>query len=337
MGNRSPILEVRQLQTHFRSGHGVVKAVNGVDLTVYAGETVGLVGESGCGKSVTSLSVMGLLPKPAAAIVGGTIHFAGRDITHLPEKQMRKLRGNEMSMIFQEPMTSLNPVFTIGQQMAEPLRQHTSLTKRQIREKMVEMLQSVGIPRAGQIIDEYPHQLSGGMRQRIMISLAMLCQPKLLIADEPTTALDVTIQAQILQLMKEIKQKQQMAMLLITHDLGVVAEMCDRVVVMYGGQVVESAEVRTIFDQPRHPYTQGLLASMPNANERKGELKSIPGSVPRPDEVGQGCTFAPRCSQAMERCRHDRPPLVALPRQSCRCWLYAGEEETALEEVAHAT
>ncbi|WP_289139119.1 ABC transporter ATP-binding protein [uncultured Brevibacillus sp.] len=334
MGKESPLLEVKQLQTHIKTAGGVVKAVNGVDLTVYAGETLGIVGESGCGKSVTSLSVMGLLPKPMAYVERGHILFDGRDITELPEKEMRKLRGNEISMIFQEPMTSLNPVFTIGQQLSEPLRQHTSLNKKQIRTKIIEMLRSVGIPRAEQIIDEYPHQLSGGMRQRAMISLAMLCEPKLLIADEPTTALDVTIQAQILQLMREIKQEKKMSILLITHDLGVVAEMCDRVVVMYAGQVVENADVRTIFNSPKHPYTRGLLASMPNSNERKGELKSIPGSVPRPDELPQGCTFAPRCPQAVEKCWQERPPLLSLTHQFCRCWLYTHEHQ---EVAAHAT
>lgn len=334
MGKGSPILEVKQLQTHIKTAGGLVKAVNGVDLTVYAGETVGIVGESGCGKSVTSLSVMGLLPKPMAYIESGHILFAGRDITELPEKEMRKLRGNEISMIFQEPMTSLNPVFTIGQQLSEPLRQHTSLNKKQIRTKIVEMLRSVGIPRAEQIIDEYPHQLSGGMRQRAMITLAMLCEPKLLIADEPTTALDVTIQAQILQLMREIKQEKRMSILLITHDLGVVAEMCDRVVVMYAGQVVENADVRAIFNSPKHPYTKGLLASMPNSNERKGELKSIPGSVPRPDELPRGCTFAPRCLEAVEKCWQERPPLLSLTHQFCRCWLYTHEHQ---EVAAHAT
>lgn len=333
MLEKTPILEVKQLQTHFKTANGIVKAVDGVDLTIYEGETVGIVGESGCGKSVTSLSVMGLLPKPMAYIEHGSILFSGRDITQLSERAMRKLRGNEISMIFQEPMTSLNPVFTIGQQLSEPLKQHTRLNKKEIRQAVIAMLQSVGIPRAEQIIHEYPHQLSGGMRQRAMISLAMLCQPKLLIADEPTTALDVTIQAQILQLMKEIKARTNMAMMLITHDLGVVAEMCDRVTVMYAGQVVESADVRTLFNRPTHPYTRGLLASLPTANERKGELPSIPGSVPRPDEVPHGCTFAPRCSYATDRCREERPPLIAIDDQLCRCWFPIRTPQ----EVTHAT
>ncbi|MED4785187.1 ABC transporter ATP-binding protein [Brevibacillus choshinensis] len=333
MLEKAPVLEVKQLKTHFKTANGIVKAVDGVDLTIYEGETVGIVGESGCGKSVTSLSVMGLLPKPMAYIEQGSILFSGRDITQLSEREMRKLRGNEISMIFQEPMTSLNPVFTIGQQLSEPLKQHTRLSKKEIRQAVIAMLQSVGIPRAEQIMNEYPHQLSGGMRQRAMISLAMLCQPKLLIADEPTTALDVTIQAQILQLMKEIKARTNMAMMLITHDLGVVAEMCDRVTVMYAGQVVESADVRTIFNRPTHPYTQGLLASLPMSNERKGELQSIPGSVPRPDEVPIGCAFAPRCSYATDRCREERPPLIAIENQLCRCWFPISKPQ----EVTHAT
>ncbi|MFM1650757.1 ABC transporter ATP-binding protein [Brevibacillus sp. B_LB10_24] len=327
------VLEVRNLKTHFSTARGTVKAVDGIDLQVYEGETLGLVGESGCGKSVTSLSIMGLLPRPMARVADGEIWFQQTELTRLGEKEMRKIRGNEIAMIFQEPMTSLNPVFTIGQQLSEPLRQHTSLGKREIRQRVIEMLRQVGIPRAEQVIDEYPHQLSGGMRQRAMISLAMLCQPKLLIADEPTTALDVTIQAQILELMKTIKEKHNMSMLLITHDLGVVAEMCDRVAVMYAGQVVESADVRTIFNDARHPYTRGLLASMPNANQRKQELYSIPGSVPRPDELPAGCPFAPRCPQAFSKCLAERPPLIELGCRSCRCWLYECAEGEAVGHV----
>lgn len=332
MVERAAVLEIKDLKTYFKTPYGVVKAVNGIDIQVYEGETLGIVGESGCGKSVTSLSVMGLLPKPMAFIAGGEIRFDGRDLTKLKEREMRKLRGNEIAMIFQEPMTSLNPVFTIGQQLSEPLRQHTNLNKGQIRAKIIEMLKLVGIPRAEQIIDEYPHQLSGGMRQRVMISLAMLCEPKLLIADEPTTALDVTIQAQILELMKELREKQNMSMILITHDLGVVAEMCDRVVVMYAGQVVESADIRSIFNEPKHPYTQGLLASLPKMNERKTELSSIPGSVPRPDHLPKGCAFAPRCSSVFDKCLKERPPLKQIGNQQCRCWLY---HELEQEGTAH--
>ena len=327
MSAGSLLLEVKNLKTYIRTGNGIVKAVDGVDFSLREGETLGIVGESGCGKSITSLSVMGLLPQPMAYIEQGSILFNGRDLARLSEKEMRKLRGNEISMIFQEPMTSLNPVFTIGQQLSEPLRQHTNLSKKERRLKIIEMLRSVGIPRAEQIIDEYPHQLSGGMRQRVMICLAMLCQPRLLIADEPTTALDVTIQAQILQLMKEIKARNNMAMMLITHDLGVVAEMCDRVVVMYAGQIVESSDVRTLFYYPQHPYTKGLLASLPRANERKGELRSNPGSVPRPDELPRGCSFAPRCQEAIDKCREERPPLFTSAHHSCRCWLFTGTNQ----------
>ncbi|MET3698601.1 peptide/nickel transport system ATP-binding protein [Bacillus oleivorans] len=323
------VLKVENLKTYFKTPSGVVKAVNGIDFEVNEGETVGLVGESGCGKSVTSLSIMGLLPEPIGYIEDGRILLENKDITKLSEKEMRKLRGNDIAMIFQEPMTSLNPVFTIGQQLSEPLLQHTSLKKKEIRNKIIEMLKLVGIPRAEQIIDEYPHQLSGGMRQRVMISLAIVCQPKLLIADEPTTALDVTIQAQILELMKDITKKNQMSTVLITHDLGVVAEMCDRVIVMYAGQIVESTDVRTLFNNPKHPYSQGLLDSLPNANDRKKELRSIKGSVPRPDELPMGCTFAPRCPKVFKKCLEERPPLFQLENQFCRCWLYQDEEVVA--------
>ncbi|HYK72855.1 MAG TPA: ABC transporter ATP-binding protein, partial [Pseudoneobacillus sp.] len=240
---RRKILDVHDLNVQFKTTNGIIQPVNGVNIQIYEGETVGIVGESGCGKSVTSLALMGLLPFPVGYVSKGEIYLEEKEISRLKESQMRKIRGNEMAMIFQEPMTSLNPVFTIGEQLSEPLKQHTKLNKKEIRNRIIEMLQLVGIPRADEIIDEYPHQLSGGMRQRAMISLAMLCQPKLLIADEPTTALDVTIQAQILELMKKIKKENKMAIMLITHDLGVVAEMCDRVIVMYAGQVVESTDV----------------------------------------------------------------------------------------------
>lgn len=310
----------------FTGNHGRFHAVDEVDLEVYEGETLGIVGESGSGKSVTSLSIMGLLPRSIASIEQGEIRLEGRELAGLSEEEMRRLRGKDIAMIFQEPMTSLNPVFTIGEQLSEPLRQHTRLTRKERKKKIIETLQAVGIPRAEEIIHEYPHQLSGGMRQRVMISLAILCDPKLLIADEPTTALDVTIQAQILELLKQIKQERQMAIMLITHDLGVVAEMCDRVVVMYAGKVVESAEVRTLFSDPKHPYTRGLLASIPDRNKRKNEMVSIPGHVPRPDELPAGCAFAPRCPEAQDKCLVQKPPLLRLDRQECRCWLYENVE-----------
>jgi peptide/nickel transport system ATP-binding protein len=325
------ILDVKDLSIHFKTANGHVQPVNGVSFEVYEGETLGIVGESGCGKSITSLAIMGLLPNPIGYIAKGEIKLNNKEITHLKDRELRKLRGNEMAMIFQEPMTSLNPVFTIGEQLSEPLKQHTRLKKREIREKIIEMLQIVGIPRADEIVDEYPHQLSGGMRQRVMISLAMLCNPKLLIADEPTTALDVTIQAQILELMKRIKSENQMAMMLITHDLGVVAETCDRVMVMYAGQIVESTDVRTLFNDPKHPYSQGLLASLPNLNERKQSLYSIKGNVPRPDEIPKGCAFSTRCPKAFSKCHIEKPLLIQLENQSCRCWLFdtKGEEVMA--------
>lgn len=330
--NRTVVLEIVNLKTFFDTPQGLVKAVDGIDLKVYKGETLGIVGESGCGKSVTSLSIMGLLPQPIGFIESGHIWFGNRDLTQLKDKEMEKIRGNEIAMIFQEPMTSLNPVFTIGQQLSEPLRQHTTLGKKEIKQKIIEALNLVGIPRAQEIIDEYPHQLSGGMRQRTMIALAILCKPKLLIADEPTTALDVTIQAQILELMKKIKKDREMSVMLITHDLGVIAEMCDRVVVMYAGQIVESTDVRTLFNNAKHPYTQGLLSSLPKPNQRKGELNTIPGNVPRPDELPNGCKFAPRCPKAFDKCWEEQPPLLNLEDQACRCWLY---QDVYQEEVSH--
>lgn len=326
----NPVLKIENLNVRFKTPNGLVKAVNGVSLEVFQGETLGIVGESGCGKSVTSLAIMGLLPNPIGYVEEGTIFLEDKEISRLKDKDMKKIRGNDIAMIFQEPMTSLNPVFTIGEQLSEPLKQHTKLGRKEIKKKIIEMLKVVGIPRAEEIFNEYPHQLSGGMRQRVMISLAMLCEPKLLIADEPTTALDVTIQAQILELMKEINKTKNMSMVLITHDLGVVAEMCDRVSVMYAGQVVESTDVRTLFNEAKHPYTQGLLTSMPNANERKKELFSIKGNVPRPDELPKGCAFSTRCPKVFDKCLEESPPLIKLENQSCRCWLY----EDADREVA---
>ncbi|GAA5345445.1 ABC transporter ATP-binding protein [Planifilum fimeticola] len=316
------------MKLHFFTDKGVVKAVDGVDLTVKEGEVVGLVGESGCGKSVTSLAVMGLVEAPGR-IVGGSIRFGGRDLTKLSHREMRQIRGNEIAMIFQEPMTSLNPVFTIGNQMVEAVRLHQDVSKRQAREMALEMLKKVGISREG-ILDEYPHQLSGGMRQRVMIAMAMVCRPRLLIADEPTTALDVTIQAQILDLMRSLNREFGTAILLITHDMGVVAEMCDRVVVMYAGQVVEEADVRRMFRATQHPYTSGLLRSIPKLDERRERLYSIPGNVPSPRRMPTGCRFAPRCDRVMEICREAEPELFTVePGHLSRCWLHTrGEEVT---------
>ncbi|ETI66747.1 ABC transporter ATP-binding protein [Neobacillus vireti] len=321
------ILEIKNLQTHFTSDSGVVKAVDGVTITVNKGETVGVVGESGCGKSVTSLSVMRLLKDTPGKIVGGTIEFEGKNLEAISEKEMRMIRGNEIAMIFQEPMTSLNPVYKIGRQIEEAVQLHLKYDKKQARQHAINMLKLVGIPRAEEIVDEFPYQLSGGMRQRVMIAMAMACKPKLLIADEPTTALDVTIQAQILDLMRKLTKEGDTAIMLITHDLGVVAEMCDRVVVMYAGKVVEEADVFTIFENPKHPYTEGLLYSVPKLGQKVDRLDSIPGNVPTPSNMPEGCKFAPRCPKVMDICRQQDPELLLIDKEhTCRCWLYQNSE-----------
>lgn len=329
-----PVLEISQLKLHFFTDKGVVKAVDGVDLTVREGEIVGLVGESGCGKSVTSLAIMGLVPQPPGKVVGGAIRFQGNDLTKWNAKQLRKIRGNEMAMIFQEPMTSLNPLFTIGNQLIEAIRIHRKCSKQEARNLSVEMLRKVGINRAG-ILDEYPHQLSGGMRQRVMIAMAMILNPRLLIADEPTTALDVTIQAQILDLMKSLNKEFGTAILMITHDLGVVAEMCDRVIVMYAGQVVEETDRKRLFRDPKHPYTRGLLKSIPKLDDQKERLYSIPGQVPNPLQMPPGCRFAPRCEHAMEICLQKKPQLLPVEEgHLSRCWLH---QEEVSHEVARSS
>ncbi|WP_204519350.1 ABC transporter ATP-binding protein [Brevibacillus fulvus] len=302
------LLQVNNLQTHFHTEDGTVPSVNGVSFTVNSGETLAIVGESGCGKSVTSLSIMGLVAEPGK-IVGGEILFEGQDLLKLNKREMRKLRGNKISMIFQEPMTSLNPIFTIGNQIGEVLRLHEGLNKQQARERSIEMLKLVGIPRAEKVVENYPHQLSGGMRQRVMIAMALACNPRLLIADEPTTALDVTIQAQILELMNKLSKERETGVILITHDLGVVAEMADRVVVMYAGQVVEEAGVYELFSSPKHPYTKGLLQSLPKLDEQREELDSIEGTVPNPLDMPTGCAFHPRCPLADSRCMTAKPAL----------------------------
>jgi len=318
-----PILEVNNLQTHFITDNGEIPAVDNVSFTIHEGEILGLVGESGCGKSVTSLSIMGLIPKPPGKIVGGQIRFKGENLLDYSEKKMRSLRGNDIAMIFQEPMTSLNPVYTIGDQIGESFRIHNKMNKKEALARSIDMLRKVGIPRPEQIVHEYPHQLSGGMRQRVMIAMAMACEPKLLIADEPTTALDVTIQAQILDLMRQLNKKNETAIMLITHDLGVVAEICDRVVVMYGGKVVEQGDVRTILKNPKHPYTQGLIRSLPKLHEIEDRLYSIPGNVPKPGSITYGCRFTPRCEQVMSVCSEKDPELVQMnDNHFCRCLLY---------------
>jgi peptide/nickel transport system ATP-binding protein len=324
------LLEIKNLQTHFTSDRGVVRAVDGVSITVHRGESVGVVGESGCGKSVTSLSIMRLLKDTPGKIVGGTVEFEGKNLVEIPEKGMREIRGNEIAMIFQEPMTSLNPVYKIGRQIEESVMLHLNYNKKQAREHAIKMLQLVGIPRAEEIVHEYPYQLSGGMRQRVMIAMAMACKPKLLIADEPTTALDVTIQAQILDLMRKLREESNSSIMMITHDLGVVAEMCDRVVVMYAGKVVEEADVYTIFENPKHPYTIGLLESIPKLGQKAKRLDSIPGNVPTPGNMPKGCKFAPRCAKVMDICKSEDPVLTMVDKNhTCRCWLY--QDTTVLE------
>ncbi|MEK5067000.1 ABC transporter ATP-binding protein [Sporosarcina sp. FSL K6-1508] len=317
------VLKVTNLQTHFTSDSGVVKAVDGVSFEVSKGETLGIVGESGSGKSVTSLSIMRLLKDTPGHIAGGEILYEGRDLVKISENEIRKIRGNDIAMIFQEPMTSLNPVFKIGRQLEEAIILHLKMSKKQARVRSIEMLTAVGISRPDKIVHEFPHQLSGGMRQRVMIAMAMACNPKVLIADEPTTALDVTIQAQILDLMRNLTKTTDTAILLITHDLGVVAEMCDRVVVMYGGRAVEESDVLSIFANPKHPYTQGLLASIPKIGERVERLQSIPGNVPIPSRMPEGCKFAPRCPHAMDICWEKEPEFKeVLMKHSVRCWLH---------------
>jgi peptide/nickel transport system ATP-binding protein len=308
-----PLLEVEGLKTWFYTRDGVVRAVDGVSFAVHPGETLAVVGESGCGKSVTSLSILRLIASPPGRTIAGRIRFEGRDLLALPEEEMRKVRGNEISMIFQEPMTSLNPVLTIGRQIAETLTVHRGLSRPAALAHAVEMLRLVGIPEPARRATQYPHQLSGGMRQRVMIAMALACNPRLLIADEPTTALDVTIQAQILDLMRNLKAQTGAAIVLITHDLGVVAEMAQRVVVMYAGRKVEEAGAAQLFTRPRHPYTRGLLASIPRLGEAeaagRARLAEIPGVVPSLKEEIAGCIFAPRCPHAAARCLRDYPPL----------------------------
>ncbi len=319
----APLLEVDNLKTHFFTRDGVVRAVDGVSFTVNAGETLAVVGESGCGKSVTALSILRLIASPPGKVVAGEIRFQGRDLLQLSEAEMRGIRGNDISMIFQEPMTSLNPVLTVSRQIAEALTLHRGLSRRDAHARAIEMLKLVHIAEPERRVTEYPHQLSGGMRQRVMIAMALACNPKLLIADEPTTALDVTIQAQILDLMRELKDKTGAAIVLITHDLGVVADMAQRVVVMYAGRIVEQARVAAIYAHPRHPYTAGLLASIPRlADEDDNKrLTEIPGMVPSLKEAIAGCVFAPRCGYATQRCRHEYPPLEEKsPGHSVACW-----------------
>ena len=317
------LLEVKHLRTEFFSSKkSSVTAVDDVSFDIKKGEIVGLVGESGCGKSVTSLSIMQLLKETPGKVTNGEVIFQGRNLLDASKKEMLDIRGDKMSMIFQEPMSSLNPSMRIDKQMIEGIRLHTPLTKAEARKKAADILSQVGIPDPQRVLKNYPHQLSGGMSQRVMIAMAMSCEPDLLIADEPTTALDVTIQAQILELMKKIQQDKGMSILLITHDLGVVAEMCSRVIVMYAGKIVEEAPVEILFANPTHPYTQGLIASVPKLGSGVKVLPSIPGSVPDLSAMPKGCRFAPRCKYATEKCHQEQPELLSVgEKQKCRCWL----------------
>lgn len=325
----STILRIRDLRTHFFTERGLIKAVDGINLDVEAGTTLGLVGESGCGKSVTALSIMGLVPHPPGRIVGGEILFNGRDLTKLTEKEMCRIRGGEIAMVFQEPMTSLNPVFTIGNQIAEGLRLHLKMSKAEAREKTLELMRLVGIPSPEKRIKEYPHQMSGGMRQRVMIAMAISCDPSLLIADEPTTALDVTIQAQILDLIRDLMESLGMTMILISHDLGVIARIAKKAAIMYAGKIVEEGRIENLFHHPRHPYTVGLLKSAPRADrEEKHRLDTIPGSVPNLLNLPSGCVFHPRCSYAQEVCREEVPPLRAIGENSQKSACFFAEKVT---------
>ena len=320
------MLQVKGLKTYYYTEEGVVPAVDGLDFEVAQGETFAIVGESGCGKSVTSLSILGLIPNPPGKIIAGEILYNGEDLLKKTEKQMRAIRGNEISMIFQEPMTSLNPVFTVGRQISESFKYHQHLGKKEARDRAIEMLRLVGIPSPDKVVDDYPHQLSGGMRQRVMIAMALACNPRVLIADEPTTALDVTIQAQIMRLLKQLKEKMGTSIILITHDLGVVAQIAQRVMVMYCGEAVECCAAREIYKNPLHPYTSGLLVSVPKlTDDDMAELPAIPGMVPSPSELPKGCRFAPRCGKCGPRCLQEKPELVELEDgHKVRCFLYEG-------------
>jgi oligopeptide/dipeptide ABC transporter ATP-binding protein len=331
--NQEPLVQIKGLKTYFYTEEGVVPAIDGVDFEVRRGETLAIVGESGSGKSVTSLSIMRLIPSPPGKIVEGEVIFNGESLLTKTEAQMRQIRGNKISMIFQEPMTSLNPVYRVGDQIAESLKLHQGMKPKQALKEAVRLLEVVGIPEAERRVKQYPHELSGGMRQRVMIAIALACNPELLIADEPTTALDVTIQNQILHLMKQLKEKTNTSIILITHDLGVVAEIADRVVVMYAGQVVEQGDVFTIFENPKHPYTVGLLESMPSHKKRTGKLKTIEGVVPNPLHLPAGCRFAPRCDYATDLCRSEIPELLNTgEEETVRCWKYTERWEGNLHE-----
>lgn len=310
MHEQDKVLSVRDLQLYFDNDFGSVQILNGINFDIYKGETLGIVGESGCGKSMTSFSIIRLLQSPPARVTG-EILFQGQNLLELQESEMQKIRGNRISMIFQEPMTSLNPLFTIGNQLVETFRLHQGMGKKEAMQHAVEMLRMVNVALPEQRVKEYPHQLSGGMRQRVMIAMALACRPELLIADEPTTALDVTVQAQVLDLMRNMQKELNTAIALITHDLGVIKEMCDRVIVLYCGEVMEEAPVKELFRNPQHPYTIGLLSTLPKFGQT-GRLATIPGTVPPAGQFPTGCVFAPRCPYATEKCRNSKPPMVEI-------------------------
>ncbi|WP_261131034.1 ABC transporter ATP-binding protein [Bacillus sp. Marseille-Q3570] len=328
------LLKVDNLVTKFKTAEGKLSAVRGVSFSVNKGETVCIVGESGCGKSITSLSIMGLLPNNGE-ISEGSVRFSGQELTKLSKEELRKLRGNKMSMIFQEPMTALNPVFTVGFQLREPLMIHKKLSQREAHRKGIELLNQVGIPYPEKRMSQYPHELSGGMRQRVMIAIALACRPSLLIADEPTTALDVTIQAQILDLIDEMKEELGMGVIMVTHDMGVVAEVADRVMVMYAGEKIEEADVESLFMNPQHPYTKGLLKSVPNVDDRDHQLEPIPGTLPNLNEKISGCRFHNRCEFATEKCREQSPKTFTVNEgHTVRCWLQEVEQNDDAETAA---
>lgn len=324
----TPLLEVENLRVEFQTQNGIAKAIDGLSFAVGAGEVLGIVGESGCGKSMTALSILGLIPSPPGRIAYGTIRLNGRDLVGLDNNAMRSIRGGEVSMVFQEPMTSLNPLYTVGDQIAETIITHMKTVKKEARKRALDMLRAVGIPAPEQRIDEYPHQLSGGMRQRVMIAIALACRPSLLICDEPTTALDVTVQAQVLDLLRGLRDEFGTAIILITHDMGVISEMADRVLVMYAGRKVENASTRDIIDNPQHPYTRGLIECVPRLGAvsaaGRERLVEIPGIVPALTSLGQGCAFAPRCNRAMDRCANEAPLDYAVgPMHAAACWAVA--------------
>lgn len=328
MPSNSVLLDVKNLTVTFQSQEGLVKAVDNLDFQLHEGETLGIVGESGSGKSVTSLAIMGLIPNPPGKVSAGEIYYNNKNLLTIKEREMRNLRGNEIAMIFQEPMTSLNPILSCGFQIGESLRLHRGLKKSQTKKETVKLLDDVGIPDPEKSINRFPHELSGGMRQRVMIAMALACEPKILIADEPTTALDVTIQAQILDLMDRLRKNKQTSIIMITHDLGVVAEISDRVMVMYSGQSVEIAPTRKLFSNSLHPYTKGLIATIPEITKEKIRLKEIPGLAPNPTEKIKGCSFYPRCTYVMDKCKTDTPNMEKISEDHfVRCWLYGEKNE----------